>query len=65
MPLAQISIAAGRSPEAITRMAKAVSAAIAESLDAPLETVRVLVTEVSADRWFAGGDSLRDRQTRT
>lgn len=61
MPIAHVSIAAGRQPEMVMRMAEAVTRAIAESLGAPVETVRVLVTEVPADRWFSGGVSLVQR----
>lgn len=61
MPIAYINIAAGRSPEKIERMAQAVTQALAESLDAPIESIRVLVNEVDPTLWFAGGASLASR----
>lgn len=64
MPIAQISIVAGRSPEKVQRMAEAVTRTIAETLDAPIETVRVLITEVPPERWYAGGESMATRRAR-
>jgi len=61
MPLAQISILKGRSAEMIERMAEAVTEAIAEALSAPREAIRVVVTEVPAERWFVAGESMAER----
>lgn len=61
MPLAQISILEGRSPEMIVRMAEAVTAAISESLSAPRDTIRVVVTEIPAEKWFVAGQSMAQR----
>lgn len=61
MPIARISIASGRPPEKVDAMARAVTRAIADALDAPVETVRVLVTEVDPQRWYSGGKSLAER----
>jgi len=58
MPLAQITILEGRDPEAVARMAAAVTDAIAATLAAPHERIRVVVTELPADRWFVGGTSI-------
>jgi 4-oxalocrotonate tautomerase family enzyme len=48
--MAFVSIREGRPPETIRRMISAVTAAIAESLDAPPASIRVVVTEVSLTR---------------
>jgi len=61
MPLAQISILEGRSEEKITRMAEAVTEAISEALSAPRDRIRVVVTEVPAERWFVAGESMAQR----
>ncbi|QIB64910.1 2-hydroxymuconate tautomerase [Kineobactrum salinum] len=58
MPLAQISILEGRGEEAIEQMAEAVTDAIARTLSAPRERIRVVVTEVPAEHWFVAGKSL-------
>lgn len=55
MPLAQITIIEGRSAEKKKKLIENVSIAISESLDAPIEAVRVLVQELPASHWGAGG----------
>ena len=47
MPLVQVSIRAGRPAEKIRTMISAVTAAVAESLDAPAASIRVIVTDVT------------------
>ncbi|HMO74361.1 MAG TPA: 2-hydroxymuconate tautomerase [Sphingopyxis sp.] len=61
MPLAQISILEGRSPEMIAEMAEAVTAAISETLSAPRDRIRVVVTEIPAEKWFVAGQSMAER----
>ena len=54
MPIALIKILEGRSPEKKRRLIESVSQAMAESLDMPIDGVRVLVEEVPPDCWGAG-----------
>lgn len=61
MPMAFVSIREGRSPENIRRMISAVTAAIAESLDAPPASIRVVVTEVPLTHWATGDVTLAER----
>lgn len=61
MPLAQISILEGRSEEKVAMMAEAVTEAISQALSAPRERIRVVVTEVPAERWFVAGQSMAER----
>lgn len=58
MPLAQISILEGRGQEKIDDLAAAITEAIATTLDAPRDRIRVIVTEVGPDHWYVGGNSL-------
>ena len=62
MPMAFVSIREGRPPENIRKMISAVTAAIAESLDAPASTVRVVVTEVPLTHWATGDVTLAEKQ---
>lgn len=55
MPLVRIDIVKGRTPEQITDLIGSVSDAVSRSLAAPLETVRVLVTETPAEHYGVGG----------
>jgi 4-oxalocrotonate tautomerase len=62
MPLVQVSVRAGRPAEAIRTMISAVTAAVADSLDAPVASVRVIVTEVPPTHWAAGDVTLAEKQ---
>ena len=63
MPMAFVSIREGRPPEQIRKMISAVSAAIAESLDAPPASIRVVVTEVPLTHWATGDVTLAERSS--
>ena len=61
MPMAFVSIREGRSPEKIRAMISAVTAAIAETLDAPVASIRVVVTEVPLTHWATGDVTLAEK----
>ena len=63
MPMAFVSIREGRPPENIRKMISAVTAAIAESLDAPPASIRVVVTEVPLTHWATGDVTLAERSS--
>ncbi|AZI65868.1 4-oxalocrotonate tautomerase family protein (plasmid) [Rhodococcus qingshengii] len=58
MPLIQVTLAAGRSPEQLDALGKALTTAAEQSIGAPRETIRVVLTECEPALWFAGGESL-------
>ncbi|WP_098956791.1 2-hydroxymuconate tautomerase [Pseudonocardia sp. N23] len=60
MPLVQITLARGRTPEQLAALGAAVTAAVEESIGAPREAVRVVVNECEPELWFVGGESLAD-----
>jgi 4-oxalocrotonate tautomerase len=62
VPMAFVSIREGRPPESIRNMISAVTAAIAESLDAPPSTIRVVVTEVPLTHWATGDVTLAEKE---
>jgi 4-oxalocrotonate tautomerase len=59
MPIIQISLIKGRDDAAIKRCVTEVARTVHRSLGAPLQTIRVIVHEVSAAHW-AVGDQTRD-----
>ncbi|NML97819.1 2-hydroxymuconate tautomerase family protein [Paraburkholderia sp. RP-4-7] len=61
MPIALIKILEGRSPEKKRRLIESVSLAMAESLEMPIDGVRVLIEEVPPDCWGRGGKTVADR----
>jgi 4-oxalocrotonate tautomerase len=58
MPIIQITLISGRSEEATQNCIREVARTVSRTLNAPLSTVRVMVTEVPATR-FAVGDVLK------
>jgi len=55
MPLIQVTMVEGRTTEQKHALIRNLSAAMAESLDVPLERIRVAIYEISGDEWGIGG----------
>ena len=62
MPIALIKIIEGRSPDKKRRLIESVSQAMADSLEMPIDAVRVLLYEYPADHWGRGGRLVSDIQ---
>lgn len=60
LPLVNIQIIEGRSEKQINTLIKNVTDSVIESLDAPRENVRVIITEVPKTHWSIGGTSAKD-----
>lgn len=59
MPVAQINILEGRTDEQKEMLIREVSDAIARSLGAPLDSVRVILNEMPKQHFGIGGQSAR------
>jgi 4-oxalocrotonate tautomerase len=57
MPLVQISMLPGRSPEQKRALLAEVTDAVVRTCKVPPETVRVLISEIAAEHWAVGGVS--------
>lgn len=55
MPLVQITLIEGRPPARLEDLIRAVTDAVAETLDAPRDAIRVLITQIPPDQWGIGG----------
>jgi 4-oxalocrotonate tautomerase len=64
MPIIQISIVSGRAPEKIKDLITEVTEATARTLDAPLDSIKVLVTEVEPTHWGSGGETIAERRAK-
>jgi len=60
MPFAQIHIMEGRTEEQKRAVIEKVTAALVEAVGVPIETVRVLITEVPKSQWGIGGKTAKD-----
>ncbi|MDY6815782.1 MAG: 2-hydroxymuconate tautomerase [Pseudomonadota bacterium] len=59
MPVAQINILEGRTDEQKETLIREVSEAISRSLDAPLQSIRVIITEMPKQHFGIGGQSAK------
>jgi 4-oxalocrotonate tautomerase len=57
MPIMQVFIMEGRSQDQKEKLIEALTQAAMTSIDAPRESVRVLLTEVPKDHWGIGGQT--------
>lgn len=55
MPLIQVTMVEGRSVEQKHALIRNLSQSMSETLDVPLERIRVAIYEISADEWGIGG----------
>jgi 4-oxalocrotonate tautomerase len=61
VPLIQVSMAAGRTPEQKRALLDAVTRAVQDSIGAPVGSIRVWITEFPPTDYMAGGTVLADR----
>lgn len=59
MPIAQLYIIEGRTDEQKETLIQEVSEAMARSLDAPMERIRVVITEMPKQHFGIGGQSAK------
>lgn len=64
MPLVNVHMAEGRSPEQKKALMEAITDAMHEHVGAPRESVRVWITEMANTDFMAGGELLKDKQAR-
>lgn len=62
MPFIQINILEGRTPEKKERLICEVSDLVSEVLEAPIESVRVMINEMPAEHWGIAGESVAKRR---
>ena len=64
MPLVNVHMAEGRTPEAKQALMDAITDAMHTHIGAPRESVRVWIDEFPNTNFMAGGEVLRDKQER-
>ena len=62
MPLVEITLTEGRSPEQLRTLISKVTHAVVESVEAPLESVRVVLREVPTTHFAAGDVTINERR---
>ena len=62
MPLVEVTLVEGRSPDELRTLISRLTAAVVESVDAPRDSVRVVLREVPATHWAAGDVTVAERR---
>ncbi len=65
MPLVDVSLVAGRTPEQIRDLIDRLTDAVEQALGAPRPSIRVIVRELPATHWAAGGETIAERSSRS
>ncbi|MFV0462681.1 MAG: tautomerase family protein [Nostocoides sp.] len=61
MPIIDVTLAEGRPPEKLQALVAALTQAAHEAVDAPIESIRVILREVPRTHFAAGGVTLAQR----
>lgn len=61
MPLIEVTLAEGRSPEKLRALISQLTAAVVEADVAPKQAVRVILREVPRTHWAAADETLAER----
>ncbi len=62
MPFIQINILEGRTPEKKERLIREVTDLVSDVLEAPKESVRVMIQEIQPEHWGIAGESVKKRR---
>lgn len=61
MPIIHVQILEGRPKEKVAEVIRNITHTVAETLDAPTESIRVLVTEVPKTHWGIAGIPMSEK----
>jgi len=62
MPLVEITLVEGRTPEQLRALLSAATQAVVDSVGAPVDSVRVVIREVPPTHWAAGDVTIAERR---
>lgn len=62
MPIIQISVVEGRSAEKIRALIREVTKVTSITLDAPIDSIKVIVTEVAPTHWGSGDQTIAEKR---
>ncbi|MGG5258241.1 2-hydroxymuconate tautomerase [Phycicoccus avicenniae] len=65
MPVVDVTLAQGRTPEQLRTLVTALTDAVVEAVGAPRESVRVILREVPPTHFAAGDVTIAERRSRT
>ena len=62
MPLIEVTMVEGRTPQQVRALISALTSAAAQAVDAPVDSIRVVVREVPTTHWGAGDVTIAERR---
>ena len=62
MPLIEVTMVEGRTPQQVRALITALTQAAVDTVDAPVESIRVVVREVPTTHWAAGDVTIAERR---
>lgn len=62
MPLVEVTMVSGRTPEQLRSLHTALTKAVVEAVGAPQESIRVVIREVPSTHWSIGGVTIAERR---
>jgi len=62
MPVVEVTLVEGRSPEELRAMISAITTAVSETIAAPKANVRVIIREVPTTHFAAGNVTIAERR---
>lgn len=62
MPFIDVTLVEGRSPDQLRALVTALTEAAASAVDAPRESIRVVIREVPPTHWAAGDVTIAERR---
>ena len=62
MPIVDITLIEGRTPEQIRTLIDAITDAVEKSVGASRESIRVLIREMPPTHWAAGGETIAEKR---
>lgn len=65
MPLIEVTMVEGRSPEQLRALIAGLTRAAVDAVGAPQDSVRVVIREVPATHWAAGDVTIAERKAGT
>ncbi|MFP7296787.1 2-hydroxymuconate tautomerase [Neobacillus niacini] len=61
MPFIQVNILKGRSPEKKELLIREVTNVVSEVLEAPVQSIRIMINELEPEHWGIAGESVKKR----
>jgi 4-oxalocrotonate tautomerase len=62
MPLVEVTMVEGRTPDQIRALIESLTSAVETSVGASREAIRVLIRELPATHWAAGGQTIAEKR---